>query len=68
MPTPRSLMDIKTKGYDASNHEYKIAIAIDGVVEVIMDCNELLARVIATPHQMIFIEDGQLSVGDSYPV
>lgn len=68
MPTPRSLVDIKTNGYDTSNHEYKIAIAIDGVVEVIMDCNELLARVIATPHQMIFIEDGQLSVGDSYPV
>ena len=68
MPTPRSLEDIKTKGYDINNYEYKIAIAVNGVVECIMDCNELLARVIATPHQMIFIEDGQLSVGDSYTV
>jgi ribonucleotide reductase alpha subunit len=64
----RSLEIIKKEGYDINDHSYKVAIAVNGVVECIMDCNELLARVIATPHQMIFIEDGQLSVGDSYPV
>jgi|688.fasta_scaffold17081_8 hypothetical protein len=66
MLTPRNLEVIKTEGYEIDNHNYKLAIVVDGTVEFVMGCNELLARVLATPHTTVFIEENQLSVGDQY--
>jgi len=67
MLTPRNLEVIKTEGYEFGNHEYNLAIVVDGKVEFLMGCNELLASVLTVPHQVVFIEENQLSIGDSYP-
>jgi hypothetical protein len=66
MPTPRNLEVVKTESYEIDNYDYHLAIVVDGKVEFLMGCNELLASVLTAPHQVVSIEENQLSVGDSY--
>jgi hypothetical protein len=66
MPTPRNLEVVKTEPYEINNYDYHLAIIVDGKVEFIMGCNELLASVLIAPHQVVSIEENDLSVGESY--
>ena len=67
MPTPRNLEVIKANSYELDSYDYHLAIIVDGKVEFLMGCNELLASVLIAPHQVVSIEENQLSIGDSYP-
>lgn len=66
MPTPRNIEVVKTESYEIDNYDYHLAIIVDGKVEFIMGCNELLASVLVAPHQVVSIEENDLSVGESY--
>jgi hypothetical protein len=67
MPIPRNLEVVKTESYEIDNYDYHLAIIVDGKVEFVLGCNELLASALAAPHEIVSIEENQLSVGDSYP-
>ena len=56
MPTPRNLEVVKTESYEIDNYDYHLAIVVDGKVEFLMGCNELLASVLIAQHQVISIE------------